>query len=376
MNRRALIKGSLLACAAAASPRLFEGRLLAAPRQTTAGDDEKFVREAAYWKKLTGTKVECELCPRACKVADGERGFCGVRENRGGRYVTLVFNRPCSMHVDPIEKKPLFHYKPGTRSFSIATAGCNVECKFCQNWEISQFRPEQIESIHQTPDDIVEGAIRSGSATIAFTYTEPVVYCEYMLAVAERAREKGVEGVMITNAFIKEKPLLDTLKVLGAIKVDFKGYTEDFYKTYCRGELKPVLEAMKRIAKAGTWLELVHLTIPTLNDDEKVIRQLAVWVKDNLGPKTPIHFTRFHPMYKLKNLPVTPVKTLERARDVSMDAGLKYVYAGNVPGHPGENTYCHKCGRMLIKRAGYIIKENLVQNGKCPCGEKIPGVWS
>jgi len=362
MDRRTLIKGTLCAAAAAATSKIFTGRVIAA-RQGSSAEDDRFVREASYWKKLEGTKV------------DGERGFCGVRENRGGKYTTLVWNRPCSLHIDPIEKKPLFHYKPGTRSFSLATAGCNVECKFCQNWEISQFRPEQIESIYQSPDDIVEAALRNDCKTIAFTYTEPVVWTEYMLAIAERGREKGVPGVMITNAYIKDKPLGDVLKVMGAIKVDFKGYTEEFYKTYCRGELKPVLESMKRIAKAGMWLELVHLTIPTLNDDEKVIRQLATWVKDNLGPYTPVHFTRFHPMYKLKNLPVTPVKTLERAREVAMDTGLKYVYAGNVPGHPGENTYCHKCNQLVIRRAGYVIVENNIKNGKCPCGQKIPGVW-
>jgi pyruvate formate lyase activating enzyme len=340
-----------------------------------AGDAE-FVREAAYWKRLDGNRVECELCPRACKVADGERGFCGVRENRGGKYVTLVFNRPCSMHVDPIEKKPLFHFKPGTRAFSMATAGCNMECRFCQNWEISQFRPEQVESMHRTPEDIVNAALRTGAGTISFTYTEPVVFIEYMLAVARLGRGRGVPGTVITNAYIKQRPLADLCETAGAIKVDFKGFTDGFYKRYCRGELKPVLDAMKQIAKSGVWLELVHLTIPTLNDSEKDLRGLAAWIRDNLGPFTPVHFTRFHPTYMLKNLPVTPVRTLERAREISLNAGLKYVYAGNVPGHPGENTWCHKCGRLLIRRAGFIVTENVISGGKCPfCSEKIPGVW-
>jgi pyruvate formate lyase activating enzyme len=225
-------------------------------------DESGFIREASYWKRLEGGRVECELCPRGCKVADGERGFCGVRENRGGRYFTLVYNRPCSIHIDPIEKKPLFHFKPGARALSLATAGCNMECKFCQNWEISQFRPEQVESSRHTPDEIVEAALKTGSGAIAFTYSEPVVFTEYMLAIASIAKEKGIPPVMISNAYIKQKPLDDLCRVMAAIKVDFKGFSEDFYGTYCRGELKPVLESMKRIAKAGVWIELVHLTIP------------------------------------------------------------------------------------------------------------------
>jgi pyruvate formate lyase activating enzyme len=306
-----------------------------------------------------------------------ERGYCGVRENHGGTYYTLVHSRACSMNNDPIEKKPLFHYRPGTRAFSMATAGCNIECRFCQNWEISQFRPEQVESRQIPPAEIVRMAQRSGSPSIAFTYSEPTVFYEYMRDICDAAAGTGLGRVVITNGFIQEKPLLELLPRVDAIKVDFKSFSEKFYKETCSGHLKPVLDSLVRIKEHGKWLELVMLVIPTLNDGEDEHRAMARWIVQKLGPDVPVHFTRFHPMYKIQNLPPTPVETLERARDIAMAAGVHYAYAGNVPGHPGENTYCPVCRKMLIERDAYVIVQNVIRGGRCPyCNAAIAGVWA
>ncbi len=334
------------------------------------------VKEAMYYRKREEERVECELCPRKCTIADRERGYCGVRENRGGAYYTLVHSRVCALNVDPIEKKPLFHYLPGTKAYSLATAGCNVECKFCQNWQISQYRPEQIESIKLTPEDVARDARMSGSKTIAFTYSEPVVFYEYMYDIARSAREEGIKSVMISNGYIQEKPLTELCQYLNAVKIDLKGFTEKFYQDICNGELKPVLTTLQTLKKAGIWFEIVMLVIPTLNDGEKEIEEMCVWIKENLGADVPVHFTRFHPTYKIKNLPPTPVKTLEMARKVALDSGIHFPYVGNVPGHAGENTYCPHCQRIVIGRAGFSIRENRLNNNKCGgCGGPIPGVW-
>lgn len=339
-------------------------------------NDARFVREAMYYDKLPGNRVECTLCPRKCRVADVERGWCGVRENRAGKYYTLVFSRVCAAHVDPIEKKPLFHYLPGTSAFSIATAGCNIECKFCQNWEISQFRPEQVGAQYAPPEAIVRTARRYDCPTIAYTYSEPVVFYEYAYETSRVARQAGVGSVMITNGYIEKEPLLKICQLLNGIKIDFKGFTERFYRDACRGELKPVLEVLETLATLKIWLEIVVLIIPTLNDSEAEIRGMSQWIHRNLGDDVPVHFTRFHPMYKIKNLPVTPVRTLERCREIAREAGLHYVYIGNVPGHEGENTYCPRCQRVVIRRIGYTIVENHLQNGRCRfCQQAIAGVW-
>lgn len=332
--------------------------------------------EASFYEKTTNKEVRCEICPQRCEVKPGGRGFCGVRENREGRYYLIVHSRPCTIAVDPIEKKPLFHYLPGEKAFSIATAGCNIACKFCQNWEISQYRPERVPYIKATPKDIAEMASSKGCRTIAYTYSEPVVFYEYMRDTAIEGNKKNIKSVVITNAFINERPLIDLTKVVGAIKVDFKAFSDRFYQTICSGELRPVLRAMEIIKRQGVWLEIVHLTIPSLNDSEKEIREMARWIKQNLGEFVPVHFTRFHPTYKLTNLPPTPPETLKRARKISLSEGLKYVYTGNLPGDDGENTYCHKCGKLLIRRLGFYIKENKIKNGRCSfCNERIPGIF-
>ena len=332
---------------------------------------------AMFWEKLEENRVKCVLCPRECQVADVERGYCGVRENQAGEYQTLVYGALCSANVDPIEKKPLFHYLPGTTAFSIATAGCNIECKFCQNWQISQFRPEQVESVPIDPERLVAACKGRQSPTIAYTYSEPVIFYEYMHDTAALAREHGIGSVMISNGYIQEKPLRQLCRHLTGVKIDFKAFTEKFYSESCAGELKPVLRVLELLKEIGIWLELVVLIVPTLNDSPEETKGMGEWVIEHLGPDVPMHFTRFHPTYRVTNLPRTPVSTLERCRQIALDTGVRYVYAGNVPMHPGENTYCHNCQHELIRRLGFRVRFNRISNGKCPsCGTNIPGVWS
>lgn len=332
--------------------------------------------EAKYYKKLPEDIVVCELCPRECSVSDVERGFCGVRENRGGTYKTLVHSRVCSMNIDPIEKKPFFHFHPGTTAFSVATAGCNVNCKFCQNWDISQARPEQLRNVLLTPDALANECVSRKIPTIAYTYSEPVVFYEYMYDAAVRSRRDGIKNVVVTGGYIKEEPLRDLLKVVDAVKVDLKSFSEQYYKDIVNGELKPVLDALKIIHESGTWLEIVYLVVPTLNDKDDEFSALCKWVKSDLSPDVPVHFTRFHPTYLMTNLPPTPVATLERAYRIARDEGLRYPYIGNVPGNKAENTYCPDCGEILIERYGFRIGQNRIMDGKCAgCGVVIPGVW-
>jgi len=332
--------------------------------------------EARYYKKLENGGVECELCPRHCMVTDLERGYCGVRENRGDVYYTLIYGLPCAVNIDPIEKKPLFHFHPGTNAFSLATAGCNCNCKFCQNWDISQLRPEQTDNLDLPPKDIVQLCRARNVPTIAYTYSEPIVFYEYMYDIAEIAHRNSIKSVMITGGYIEKKPLRQLLTQLDAVKVDLKAIREDYYKNIVDGELRPVLEALIEIKKIGVWLELVYLVVPTLNDSDAEFRELAQWIKTNLGTDTPIHFSRFHPQYLLKNLPITPQSTLERAHRICRDEGLEYVYLGNLPGHPAESTYCPGCGNLLIDRRGYRILSNNIKNGTCPdCGKLIPGIF-
>ncbi|MEE9218215.1 MAG: AmmeMemoRadiSam system radical SAM enzyme [Acidobacteriota bacterium] len=332
---------------------------------------------ARWWKEIEGGRIECELCPKKCRVADLERGACGVRENRKGRYYTLTHSRPCSIHLDPIEKKPFNHVLPGTQSLSLATPGCNIECKFCQNWQIAQVRPEQVPTFELRPEQVAALALKHEAPTIACTYTEPVIFAEYVYDIAVAAKKAGVLALMVSNGFILEKPLLDLIEVLGAVKVDLKAYTGKFYKEVCGGELEPVLEALRRLRKKGMWTEIVVLIIPTLNDGDEEIRGLARFVRNDLGAEVPVHFNRFHPSYRIKNLPRTPVATLDRARNIAMAEGLEFVYVGNVPGHPGNNTYCPRCGEIVIRRVGMAMVKNRLVSGRCPdCNRKIPGIWS
>jgi len=373
IDRRKMIVLGAAGAAAALRPTPV-GAAAAHPTRGATGDPE--AREASWYKKLEEGRVECQLCPQACTVADMERGMCGVRENRSGVYHTLVYGRACAVHIDPIEKKPFFHVMPGEKAFSFSTAGCNVECKFCQNWELSQFRPEQVEARDLPPSLLVQAAKRSGARLTAATYGEPVVFWEYVRDAATAANAAGLKPTVVSNGFIQEQPLRDVLPLLSAVKVDLKSFRDQFYREQVRGKLEPVLKSLQIIHDSGVWLEIVVLLVPTLNDSAAEIRDMTKWVAANLGPDVPVHFTRFHPTYRLTDLPPTPVPTLERAWTIGRDAGLHYVYLGNVPGHPGENTVCPGCGEIVIRRMGFQVLQNNLEDGTCPgCHLEIPGVW-
>jgi pyruvate formate lyase activating enzyme len=339
--------------------------------------DERFVRPAMFFDKMDEKKVQCRLCPRKCEVADGRRGRCGVRQNIDGEYFTLVYGRTVALNNDPIEKKPFYHFCPGTMVLSLATAGCNLACKFCQNWQISQFKPEEVMARYILPEEHVMLARRHGIPNIAFTYNEPTVFYEYMYETARQGSEAGIKCVTVSNGFISPEAVKKLAPHLAAYKVDLKAYTQAFYKDYCSARLTPVLDTLETLVGLGMWVEIVNLVLPTANDSEKDIRAMARWIKTNLGPMVPVHFTRFHPMYKIRNLPPTPVSTLETCHDAAVSEGLKYVYIGNVPGHPLGNTHCHNCNRLLIERTGLWSVESYLEAGRCPdCQTEIPGVWS
>ncbi len=370
-DRRAFLRlGASAACFLAAQSMVL-------PCASAESLEAEARREASFYRKLEGRLVQCKLCPRECVVPDGERGFCRVRENRRGTYYTLVYSRVVAAHVDPIEKKPFFHFLPGAQAYSVASGGCNVHCKFCQNWEISQARPEDLRSVLITPQQLAATARKYECRAMAYTYSEPIVFWEYVYDAADAGHRAGVRSVMISNGFIQQEPLLKMCDRLDALKVDLKSFSATYYRDVVRGELRPVLDTLVTARKHARWLEIVYLTVPTLNDSDQEFRNLARWLKAELGPDVPIHFTRFYPLHLLKNLPPTPVQTLERAKAIMDAEGLHYAYVGNVPGHPGENTWCPQCKALLIERTGYLVRQANLQHGKCgKCGRLIPGVWN
>jgi len=294
-----------------------------------------------------------------------------------GELRAVTYGRPCSMHIDPMEKKPLFHFLPGTPILSIATAGCNLHCKNCQNWTISQAAPQDIRNVHFPPERVVAAAVRQGCLSIAYTYTEPVIFYEYVLDTSIRAHEKGIRNVTVTASYINRKPLEKLCTVIDASNTDLKAFSDTFYRDVCDGRLRPVLDSLVTMKEQGVWLEVTNLVIPTFNDDPDMIRKMCRWILANLGADTPIHFSRFQPMFKIRNLPPTPVESLMTAREIALETGLHYVYVGNVLGTEAENTYCPRDGTLLIKRMGFSILENNLKDGACPkCAEKIPGVWN
>jgi pyruvate formate lyase activating enzyme len=335
--------------------------------------------EAYLYESLKDNEVKCNLCNHRCNIKNGGRGICGVRENRGGVLETLVYGKVIARHIDPIEKKPLFHFLPGSLSYSIATVGCNFKCRFCQNADIAQMpsdRKGRIVGDAFTPEDIVAEAIKGDCKTIAYTYTEPTVYFEFAYDTAKLAAQKGIRNVFVTNGYITEEALHMIHPFLDAANVDLKAFTEGFYKTTCKAKLVHVKETLKRMKSLGIFVEVTTLIIPGLNDDKKELENLSAFLVDALGPETPWHISRFHPTYKLTDRPPTPVETLIRAREIGVKAGLKYVYTGNVPGESGEKTYCHQCNCLLIDRWGFYVRDNRIKNGRCPqCNAAVDGVW-
>jgi pyruvate formate lyase activating enzyme len=355
------------------------GSVLAAflvlPRALAKRSDTGHV--AMFWEKGEDKTVACQLCPRHCIIPEGRRGFCRARENRGGTLYSVVYGRPCSFALDPIEKAPFYHFLPGSQRLSVATAGCNQTCKYCQNWEISQASVEDLRNFDLSPDSVVAVARNQQIPIICFTYSEPTVFYEYMYDIAQRARDAGIRSVVVTSGYINEEPLRKLCEVVDGIKIDLKGFNEKFYENVCGTHLQPVLNSCRAVRDAGVHLEIVNLVVPTLNDDLDEIRAMCRWIRDSVGADVPVHFTRFSPNYRLTNLPPTPVATLEKAIAIAREEGLRYVYIGNVFGHEDDNTRCPKCHKVLIRRIGFDVTENNIVNGKCRfCGEPIPGVWN
>ncbi|MDO8785459.1 MAG: AmmeMemoRadiSam system radical SAM enzyme [Syntrophales bacterium] len=335
------------------------------------------IREAMLYEKMDNGKVKCRLCSHRCMIAPARRGICGVRENREGVLYSLVYGMIIAEHVDPIEKKPLFHIWPGSKSFSIATAGCNFRCPFCQNHEISQMPREKgsIAGRETSPADVVERAVRTGARTISYTYTEPTIFFEFAYDIACIARERGLKNIFVTNGFMTEEALDVIAPCLDAANVDLKSFRDDFYRDRCGGRLEPVLAGLKKMKSLGIWVEITTLLIPGLNDSEAELRQIAEFIY-SLGAETPWHVSRFHPQYKMNTLPPTSVEVMRRAAQIGKACGLKYVYIGNVPGDQGENTVCAHCGELLINRNGFHIEKISLQGSNCPqCDTALDGIF-
>jgi len=320
--------------------------------------------------------VQCELCPKMCLIEPGQSGECRVRINIDGVLRTVVYGFPCSTHIDPIEKKPLFHFRPGSKILSIATVGCNLHCKNCQNWEISQANPEDTKAYALPPEKLIQTVKYYNCPSLAYTYTDPIIFYEYTYDTAKLARQANIHNVLVTAGYINTEPWKRLLEYVDAANVDLKGITEEFYIQVCSGTLKPVQQALVLAKASGILLEVTNLIIPTLNDKPEQIRQLAHWVKANLGSDTPLHFSRFFPRYKMRHLPPTSLKTLDMAREIAISEGLHYIYIGNIQSKFGQNTYCPGCKVLLIERIGYTILQNRLKDGCCPdCGKEIYGVW-
>ena len=336
------------------------------------------LKEAMFYEKLPYKLVSCNLCSQRCrKITESKSGICGVRENKDGKLYSLVYGKVVARSVDPIEKKPLFQFFPGSMSYSIATVGCNFRCDNCQNFDISQLPKERNIIVGQeiSPEEIVLAAKRSKCESIAYTYNEPTIFFEYAYDIAKLAKKEGLKNVFVTNGYITPEALKEIGPYLDAANVDLKSFSDTFYRKNCGARLEPVLETIRLYKSLGIWTEITTLIIPTLNDSEKELRNIAEFIKE-VGEETPWHITQFHPMYKLPELPSTPVATLRKARQIGLKTGLRYVYEGNVPGEKGENTYCHNCKEILIRRFGYNIQENIIKNSVCPkCGTKIYGIY-
>ncbi len=345
------------------------------------------LREAMYYSKLDEKTVQCQLCFRGCIIRDGQRGFCTNRMNIGGRLYTMVYGRATAIQIDPVEKEPLYHVFPGSRIFCIGTPGCNFRCSFCQNWPLAHGKVEDFEEVDFSPEELVEAAIDHNCTGIHFTYNEPTVFYEYMLEIAKKAKERGLTTAFHSNCAINPEPLRLLLRYMDAVTIDLKSFRASFYEyvteqstsgpyTPSSPPLDNVLKTLKVIREEGVWLEVVNLVIPTLNDDLEMIREMCTWIRDNLGPDTPLHFNRFFPACRLTKLPPTPVEALERAREIAMEVGLRYVYIGNVPGHEANSSFCPECKEKVVSRLHFTVLENNLVNGRCKfCGYEIPGIW-
>jgi pyruvate formate lyase activating enzyme len=336
----------------------------------------KWSREADYYMTLPGDAVMCGICPNGCVLYKGDRSICRSRVNINGKLYTLAYGNPCSVNTDPIEKKPLFHFKPTSMALSIATTGCNFRCLNCQNWQISQAKPEDVRFNELFPKQVIETALEKKAASIAYTYSEATTFYEYMIDTARLAKIKGISNLWISNGYINPEPLSALCEVLDAANVNLKSFDNGTYQKLNGGTLEPVLNTFKTLHERGVHFEMTTLVVPGYVDDSKMIKKMCQWIVSNLGPDHPLHFLRFFPQYKLDRLPPTPVSVLTNFREIAMATGIRYVYVGNVPGHEGNHTYCHQCGKLLIERNGYHIPTNNIENNKCRfCKSTIPGRW-
>lgn len=370
--------GALGRCAAACAAG--PAALAAGAGQAAAAVGSVSDRVAAYWHTVEGRETKCELCPRGCTIKPGERGFCGARENQNGKYITKVYGKPCVVYVEAMAKGPFFHFLPTTRTVALGTAGCNLDCGFCQSYTFAQARPEQTDNKNLPPDSLVAQAKRDGLKTITFTYSEPIQCIEYVIDTAKAAHPEGIRVLIHSAAFVCPDPWKDLCHAVDAINIDLKGFTEEFYTSVTGGHLAPVLDALEVARASGKHLEVTYLTIPGHNDSSAMVKSACEWIVQKLGADTPVHFSRFFPKYKMRQVPPTPITTLENVRQIAFRAGLRYAYIGNVEGHGGESTYCPKCHAMIVQHVGYnrVAFVGLdPRSGKCVhCGLKIPGVWT
>ncbi len=321
--------------------------------------------------------VQCELCPKSCRVEPGQSGECRIRVNVDGKLLAVTYGHPCSVHVDPIEKKPLFHVLPGTPILSLATVGCNLHCKNCQNWEISQENPENVSARPVHPAAVPILAYDYGCRSVAYTYTDPVVFYEYARDSSERAKEANLRNVLVTAGYINQDPLEELCRFVDAANIDLKALSDTFYRDVCGATLAPVLNTLVVAKSRGVLVEVTNLVIPTLNDSDDDLLRLCRWIAENLGRETPLHFSRFFPHHQMKNLPPTPAAALDRAREIARGEGMQHVYIGNIQRPEASNTYCPSCGELLIERVRYRVNRNRVRSGKCPdCAADIYGIWS
>lgn len=335
----------------------------------------KWSREAMFYT-TTPRGLKCLRCPNECTIKEGELGDCHNHLNNNGKLYTIAYGNPCAVHIDPIEKKPLLHFLPESNAFSIATAGCNLVCLNCQNWSISQKSPRETRNFDLMPDKVIEAAIESNCESIAYTYSEPITFFEYTYDTAILARNAGIKNVLVSAGYINEEPLRKLASVIDAANIDLKSFKNSIYLKLNGGKLETVLRTLKILNEEGVWLEITNLIVPGWTDDFDMIREMCDWMFENGFADNPLHFSRFHPLYKLTQLPPTPLSTLVKARDIAMNAGLKFVYIGNVPGTEADNTICPSCKRTVVERRGYRIVSNHLKSGKCSnCGEHIAGVW-
>jgi pyruvate formate lyase activating enzyme len=352
------------------------GSALAAPSAQAARLGFVSPVRSPWFTRLGNGRVRCELCPKECELDRDQRSPCLVRENREGHGYTLAYGNPVLIQEDPVERKPYFHVTPGSRALSISTAGCNLRCKFCEVWDMALVSPEDVHAYDLPPEAVVRLAESAGVRALSFGFGEPVVFYEYMSAMAELAKEQGMLNLFHTAGYIRPTPLKALCRLLDAANVDLKGFDPIFYREVVGGELEPVLSSLKTLKAAGVHLEITTIVIPTLNDDMETIRRMSRWIVSELGPDVPLHFSRFYPLYRLSALPRTPVSTLDRARETALEAGLNFVYVAKVTGHEGESTFCPGCGKAVIQRVGFFIDRMEVKDGSCGfCGRGLPGVW-